>query len=117
MILILVVIMLGILIIGSSMKAPPWIIKLLGFFAILALVEFTVLYLDNQFKVIHDGQPLFKFFIKVGLFTFIYPLHHIVEHKVTDYMLHHRPIGKFSWNNVKAFLSHMWPWLADDEEE
>lgn len=115
-ILILVFALFLVLIIASSMRVPKWVIQMIAFFSILAMVEFILILLDKQVMYVTQGAPLGKFFFKVGILTFLYPLHHLIEHKVTDYMLKHQLFGKPSWKDFKKSLGHLWPWLRDDEE-
>ena len=115
-ILILVFALFLALVIASSLRVPKWVIQVTAFFSILAMVEFVLILLDKQVMAITGGQPLGKFFIKVGILTFLYPLHHLIEHQVTEYMLRNKLLGKPRWTDFKKALGRLWPWMRDEDE-
>lgn len=114
-IFIVVIIMLLILIAVGSMTVPAWLIQMMAFFSILAMVEFVLLLIDKQVYPFTGGEPLKKFFVKLAILTVFFPLHHLIEHKVTEYMLNNNIVGKPNWGKIKKSLSHLWPWLSDDK--
>lgn len=115
-IFIVVIIMLLVMIAVSSMTVPAWLIQMMAFFSILAMVEFVLLLIDKQVYPITQGEPIKKFFVKLAILTFLFPLHHLIEHKVTEYMLHNNIIGKPKWSKIKKSLSHLWPWLSEEKK-
>lgn len=115
-IFIIVIIMLLILIAVSSMTVPEWLIQMMAFFSILAMVEFVLLLIDKQVYPITQGEPIKKFLVKLAILTVLFPLHHLIEHKVTEYMLNNNIIGKPKWSKIKKSLSHLWPWLSEEKK-
>ena len=114
-IFIIVIILLLILIAVSSMTVPEWLIQMMAFFSILAMVEFVLLLIDKQVYPITQGEPIKKFLVKLAILTVLFPMHHLIEHKVTEYMLNNNIIGKPNWSKIKKSLSHLWPWLSEDK--
>lgn len=113
----LLVILITSLILASSMRVPRWIVEMLAFFSVLAIVEFVLLLLDKQVVYITGGNPLGKFFIKVAILSIVFPLHHIIEHRVKEYMLKHKLIGRIRGRDVKGAMASLWPWLRDEQKE
>lgn len=115
MIFIIVIIMLLVMIAVSSMTVPEWLIQMMAFFSILAMTEFVLLLIDKQVYPFTRGEPIRKFIVKVAILTILFPLHHLIEHKVTEYMLNNNIIGKPKWSKIKKALSHLWPWLSEEK--
>ena len=90
---------------------------MLGFFNILLLFEFAILIIDSKLHHWSHGNPLPMFAAKVAILSFLFPLHHYVEHLVVKYMLEHNLIRRPSKKSIRQFLNKLWPWLDDDKED
>ena len=101
-----------ILILVSSMTVPEWLIDMLGFFSILFLFEFITLLLDHEIHHITHGEPLKIFLIKIVILTLLFPLHHMIEKNVTNYMKKNKLIGGINKTSIKKALAKLWPWIA-----
>ncbi|MEZ5022311.1 MAG: hypothetical protein R2728_03430 [Chitinophagales bacterium] len=101
------------LILASSLTVPEWLIEMLGFFSILFLFEFLILLLDHEIHHITHGAPLKIFLIKITILTIIFPLHHIIESNITNYMKKNKMIGKITKQSIKKTLGKLYPWMRD----
>lgn len=110
-IIISIAVLFMILIVVSSFRVPEWLIEMLGFITILFLFEFILLILAKQIYRITHGEPLQVFLIKVSILMFLFPLHHIIEHWVTQYMKEHQMIGKITRDSMSRPLQVIWPWF------
>ena len=117
LIVISVTITILLLVLVSSLTVPKWVIKMLGFFNILLLFEFVILIIDSKLHYWTHGNPLPMFVTKVAILSFLFPLHHYVEHVVVKYMLEHNLIRRPSKKSIRQFCSKLWPWLDSDKEE
>lgn len=100
------------LILASSLTVPEWLIEMLGFFSILFLFEFITILMDHQIHHITHGEPLRIFLIKIVILTILFPLHHLIETRITNYMKRNKMIGRVSWKSFKAGVATLWPWLT-----
>ena len=76
------------------------IIRGLSFFAFIFFFEFLILLFDN---VIHDlthGEPWKILSIKIVLIAILLPLHHYVEHKVSNHLLKRKKITFLRWKKA-----------------
>lgn len=117
LIVISVTITILLLVLLSSLTVPKWVIKMLGFFNILLLFEFVILIIDSKLHHWTHGNPLPMFVTKVAILSFLFPLHHYIEHVVVKYMLEHNLIRRPSKKSIRQFCSKLWPWLDSDKEE
>jgi hypothetical protein len=111
-IIIAIMLLFLLLILASSLTVPEWLIEMLGFFSILFLFEFIIILLDHRIHHATHGEPLKIFLIKIGILTFLFPFHHFVETKITNYMKKHKMIGNVSRGSIKKTLSVLWPWMT-----
>ena len=74
----------------------------MGFFSLIFLFEFMILVLDKWIHDITHGEPIKVWLIKIGIISFLLPLHHYVEERLINYLLSHKLIkvrGRISPRN------------------
>ncbi len=84
-------------------KVSTFTIRTLGFFSLIFLFEFILLLLEKWIHTITHGEPWKSWLIKIGIISFLLPIHHFLEHKLIHYLLSHHLIrirGKISGLNV-----------------
>ena len=91
----------------SSMAVSAWVIEMLSFINTLLLFEFIVLMLDFR---IHHYEVWQVYLIKIALLSFIFPLHHFAEEKISQYLKRRSLIRPPSRNSIRNFLAKLWPW-------
>lgn len=112
-----VIVFMIIVAVVGSMKVPHWLIEMMVFFSILSLFELVILYMDHEFHKLTHGEPLKMFIIKVVLISFLYPLHHLVEHSLTTYLKKNDLIIKPASSSIKSYLASLWPWLESKSKD
>jgi hypothetical protein len=112
--LIVVVAFIGLLII-SSMAVPVWVIEMMAFFSILSIFEYLLLLLDDNIHHLTHGEPLKLFFVKLVLFSVLFPMHHLLEKSVTNYLKKNKLIVTARSFSFRKALSKLWPWLSSEK--
>jgi tetratricopeptide (TPR) repeat protein len=125
----LIAIILALAIIAMMMmtRVPvaEWVVEMMAFFTILCLFEFVILTIDHELHDLTGGAPLPMFGAKVALLSILFPLHHVIENGVINYMKkRHRlkdPEDTASFTvkrTIRKGLATIWPWLSskDDNE-
>ena len=105
-----------IMIIVSSMKVPNWLIQMLAFFSILFIFEFVILILDHKIHNWAHGEPIKIFLVKIAILSVLFPLHHVIEGGVTNYMVRHQLIKRPKRSAIRKFFERLYPWLRADDE-
>ncbi|MBK7811255.1 MAG: hypothetical protein IPO62_08250 [Saprospiraceae bacterium] len=85
----IVLIFLGLMLMVQY-KMPVWLIRSLGFLSFIFLFEFLIIKLDKQIHEITHEVPWKLFSIKVIMIAILLPLHHYVEKKAIQYLVHKR---------------------------
>jgi len=106
--------LLVLFVVASQMKVPIWVIKGSGFLGILMLFEFVILILDHEIHHMTHGAPFWIFIIKVIILFVLFPLHHLVEKAVINYMLDKKLVVKPVKGSLKKVLHAIWPWMKED---
>lgn len=68
-------------------KVSAVTIRLMGFLSLIFFFEFMILILDNWIHHITHGEPWKVWLIKIGIISFLLPVHHFLEHKLIQYLL------------------------------
>jgi len=68
-------------------KISAGIIRLMGFLSLIFFFEFVILILDNGIHHLTHGEPWKVWLIKIGIISFLLPMHHFLEHKLIHYLL------------------------------
>ncbi len=113
LIVLLIIVGVFFLVILSSLAVPEWLIEMIAFFSILSVFEFVVLVLDNNIKDITHGEPIKNFGIKMIIFSILFPLHHLIETRVTNYLKKNKLIINPKSFSIKKTLAKIWPWLSE----
>jgi len=95
----------------SHMKVPVWAVKGSGFLGILMIFEFIILILDQEIHHITHGAPFWIFVIKVIILFVLFPLHHVIEHSLINYMLKHKLVSMPQGISLKKIAHKIWPWM------
>ena len=115
--IVIIIVFVGVILIAiSNMPVPGWLIEMMAFFSILSIFEFFILIMDNPIHSITHGQPIWNFLIKIMIFSFLFPLHHIIETTVTEYLKKNKVIVKPGSFAFKKTLAKIWPWLSDKKQ-
>ena len=107
---ILMIIFIGV----SHLKVPVWVVKGSGFLGILMFFEFIILILDHEIHHMTHGAPLWIFVIKVAILFVLFPLHHIIEHALINYMLKNQLLKKPTKGSIKKIAQKLWPWMSEN---
>ena len=78
------------------------IIRGLSFFAFIFFFEFLILLFDNLIHDLTHGEPWKILSIKIVLIAILLPLHHYVEHKVSNHLLKRKKITFLRWKKSKS---------------
>ena len=106
-----ILVLLVIMVFISSMQVPIWVIQMLGFFNILFVWEFIIILLDHRLIEITHGEPIKLFGMKVVIISILFPLHHVVEKVVTNYLIKHKLISSRTRSGFFNAFKKLWPWL------
>jgi tetratricopeptide (TPR) repeat protein len=68
-------------------KVSAVTIRLMGFLSLIFFFEFIILILDNWIHHLTHGEPWKIWLIKIGIISFLLPVHHFLEHKLIHYLL------------------------------
>jgi hypothetical protein len=68
-------------------KVSAFTIRLMGFLSLIFFFEFIILILDNWIHHLTHGEPWKIWLIKIGIISFLLPVHHFLEHKLIRYLL------------------------------
>ena len=77
----LLMIMIGMFTVSS------FTIRLMGFLSLIFFFEFIILILDTWIHHLTHGEPWKIWLIKIGIISFLLPVHHFLEHKLIRYLL------------------------------
>ena len=113
---IVIILFFLLLIILSSLKVPEWLIHALGFLSILMIFEFVILILDHKIHHLTHGAPLWIFIFKILILVVLFPLHHLVEKWIINYMTTNQILKKPNPKSIKDMAHKMWPWMKNKEE-
>jgi len=100
-------------IVASQLKVPEWVIRGSGFLGVLMIFEFLILILDHEIHHFTHGAPFWIFTIKVMILFVLFPLHHIIEHTLINYMLKNKLLWKPGKLNAKKIIHKIWPWMGE----
>ena len=75
------------LIMVGMFKVSAFTIRLMGFLSLIFLFEFIILLLDHKIHHLTHGEPWKIWLIKIGIISFLLPLHHYLEHRLIKYLL------------------------------
>ena len=81
------------------------IIRGLSFFAFIFFFEFLILLFDNLIHDLTHGEPWKILSIKIVLIAILLPLHHYVEHKVSNHLLQRKKITFLRWKKASPKVS------------
>ena len=79
--ILLVLLLLGLV------KAKPWLIRVMNFFSFIFIFEFIILLADHQIHAFTNGDLWKILLIKIGLIAILYPLHHLIEKRVSHALI------------------------------
>ena len=79
--ILLVLLLLGLV------KAKPWLIRVMNFFSFIFIFEFIILLADHPIHAVTNGDLWKILLIKIGLIAILYPLHHLIEKKVSHALI------------------------------
>ncbi len=86
-------------------KLSKLTIKVMGFLSFISFFEFIIMVLDHYIHDITHGEPLKIWLIKIGLLSFLLPLHHFLEEKVIQYLLERDLIHSKNFVNLRKLLA------------
>jgi len=86
-------------------KLSKLTIKVMGFLSFISFFEFIIMVLDHYIHDITHGEPLKIWLIKIGLLSFLLPLHHFLEEKVIQYLLERDLIHSKNFVNLRKLLT------------
>lgn len=75
------------LIMVGMFRVSAFTIRLMGFLSLIFFFEFIILVLDNKIHHLTHGEPWKVWLIKIGIISFLLPVHHYLEHKLIHYLL------------------------------
>jgi len=82
-----------IMMLTGMFRVSKFTIRIMGFFSMIFLFEFLILFLDKWIHDITHGKPLFVWGIKIGVISFLFPIHHYVENRIIQYLLSRKLIN------------------------
>lgn len=106
-----------ILLISTQFLIPIWIIRALGFLAFIFLFEYFIIKLDKMVYVITQQVPWKLFSLKVVLFAILLPLHHWLEKKAINYLVHTRSNRSSFLISIKNHYKKWFEKLNSDPNE
>ncbi len=74
----------------GSLAIKPWIKRLMSFLSFVMLFEFLILILDHPIHDYTHGEPWKVLGIKIVIIAILLPLHHGLEHRLTNYLIARR---------------------------
>ena len=77
------------LVVLGGLNVSPTMIRMVGFLSFIFFFEFLILLFDTWIHHLTHGEPWKILAIKILLMCGLLPLHHIIEKKVTHYLIHH----------------------------
>jgi tetratricopeptide (TPR) repeat protein len=86
MTIVIIIIFLLIIMIGMF-RISAFTIRLMGFLSLIFFFEFIILLLDTRIHHLTHGEPWKIWLIKIGIISFLLPLHHFLEHKLIHYLM------------------------------
>lgn len=89
------------LLILGGFNVHPALIRMVGFICFIFFFEFLILLFDTWIHHLTHGEPWKILAIKILLMIGLVPLHHLVEKKVTHYLIN----KKFNWKKPFATKS------------
>jgi hypothetical protein len=95
------------LIIVGMFKVSKVTIRAMGFFAVIFLFEFIILLLDTWIHHLTHGEPWKVLLIKIGIISFMLPLHHTIEERLIHYLISKKKIqfnSRFSWARLQKLI-------------
>src|SRR5690606_36382768 len=78
----------------SLYNVPRWWLKSMSFVSFVVLFEFIILLIDAKLHEIAHGDPYKILGVKVLVIPLLLPLHHWLEKKFADVLLH-RDVARF----------------------
>ena len=85
-------------------KLSKLTIQVMGFLSFISFFEFIIMLLDHYIHDITHGEPLKIWLIKIGLLSFLLPLHHYLEEKFIHYLVSKKLIKLKSFHYLKEFV-------------
>lgn len=82
-----------IMMLTGMFKVSKLTIRIMGFFSMIFLFEFLILFLDKWIHSITHGKPLWVWGIKIGVISLLFPIHHYVENRIIEYLLSRKLIN------------------------
>lgn len=76
------------LVLLGGLNVSPTMIRMVGFLSFIFFFEFLILLFDTWIHHLTHGEPWMILGIKILLMCGLLPLHHIIEKKVTHYLIH-----------------------------
>lgn len=76
-----------IMMLTGMFKVSSITIRIMGFFSMIFLFEFIILFLDKWIHNITHGEPIKVWGIKIGIISLLFPIHHYVENRIIQYLL------------------------------
>lgn len=86
-------------------KLSKLTIQVMGFLSFISFFEFIIMLLDTYIHHITHGEPLKIWLIKIGLLSFLLPLHHWLEEKMIHYLLSKKLIETKSFFYFRKLLA------------
>ncbi len=77
------------LVLLGGLNVSPAIIRMVGFLCFILFFEFLILLFDTWIHHLTHGEPWKILGIKILLMCGLLPLHHLIEKKVTHFLIHH----------------------------
>jgi hypothetical protein len=77
------------LVLLGGLNVSPTIIRMVGFLCFILFFEFLILLFDTWIHHLTHGEPWKILGIKILLMCGLLPLHHIIEKRVTHFLIHH----------------------------
>ena len=108
------------LIIVGMFKVSKITIKAMGFFAVIFLFEFIILLLDTWIHHLTHGEPWKVLLIKIGIISFMLPLHHTIEERLIHYLISKKKIefnSRFTWARLKKLIKKSPPVIKPEGDE
>ena len=82
-----------IMMLTGMFRVSKFTIRIMGFFSMIFLFEFIILFLDTWIHNITHGKPLWVWGIKIGVISCLFPIHHYVENRIIEYLLSRKLIN------------------------
>lgn len=77
------------LVLLGGLNVSPVIIRMVGFICFILFFEFLILLFDTWIHHLTHGEPWKILGIKILLMCGLLPMHHLIEKRVTHFLIHH----------------------------